>query len=174
MQKKNQPDAICKKNNLILDANVIFDLHVAQILGQVFRLDFNFITTDFIERELKSINPVILRSLGLQIVSLTGPQVAQISKLQQEYRQGPSANDLSAFIYARDNKIDLVTRDSGLWQVADNGGVTVHETPMLIQDLKDAGILSPEDAISCLESILRRLPVDRLDWRDIIRAWRKR
>jgi hypothetical protein len=100
--------------------------------------------------------------------------MAQIYKLQQEYRQGPSVSDLSAFIYARDNKIDLVTRDSGLWQVADNGGVIVHETPKLIQDLKDAGILSPEDAVSCLESILRRLPVDRLDWRDIIKAWRKR
>jgi|GEM_PF-4136797 len=161
-------------NQFVLDANIIFDLHEVGILGHIFRLGFGFVTTNLIEKELKSVNLVMLKGFGLKVVSISGTQVAEFYKLKQEYGNGPSPSDLSAFIYARDNGIDLITRDSGLWQVADNHGVVVHETPKLIQDMIDEGILDRSEAADYLERILRNHPVDRLDWRDMIKAWRKR
>lgn len=161
-------------DTFVLDANIMFDLHAVGMLGHIFRLDSGFVTTNLIEKELRSINLVMLRGFGLRVVSITGQQVAEVYDLKQKYRNGPSASDLSALIYARDSRIDLITRDSGLWQVAHDFDVTVHETPKLIQDMVDEGILDRNEAADCLERIQHKHPVDRLDWRDMIKAWRKR
>lgn len=175
MMQPRDPSGSGQPSNLfVLDANIIFDLHGVGILGHIFRLGSGFVTTDLIEKELKSINLVMLRGFGLRVVSLNGPQVAEVYRLKQEYRSSPSHNDLSAFVYARDNGIDLITRDGGLWQVANDCGVVVHETPKLIQDMVGEGILDCTEAADYLERILSKHPVDRLDWRDKIKAWRKR
>jgi hypothetical protein len=162
-----------KARSIVLDANIIFDLEKAEILGQIFRLDCQFITIDMIfTDELKSVNSTFLKKLGLKIVSITGSQTAEIYRLRSIY-PGPSKNDLAAFIYARDNRFDLATRDSALWQVADDHSVVVLETPEIIQNMVDEEIISRENAAKSLEIILKGLPVKRLHWQDQIKAWRK-
>ena len=162
------------KPPLVVDANIIFDLQCAGVLLLVFSLDYTFITTDLIENELKSVNPNILRSAGLKVHSLSGSQMAEAYKLHAEYRKGPSIKDISAFIYARDNNMTLATRDSGLWQVAADQNVPVKETHDLIRALVEADVLTYKEGAKALSKALARLPVQRLDWADLIKDWHKR
>lgn|GEM_PF-6278829 len=65
----------------VLDATLIFDLEAAQILSQIFYLKHCWVVTDFVEKELKTPNILMLKQLGLRVVTLTGDQIKDIDTL---------------------------------------------------------------------------------------------
>jgi rRNA-processing protein FCF1 len=158
----------------VLDATLIFDLEAAQILSQIFYLKHCWVVTDFVEKELKTPNILMLKQLGLRVVTLTGDQIKDIDTLAKNYI-GPSIPDLSCLVYARDNHIPLVTRDSALQQAARKEGVKVLDTHDLMVELVREGIIKPQVAADALELIQsQRLVRPRRDWTTLIKQWRKR
>ncbi|NLN75053.1 MAG: PIN domain-containing protein [Armatimonadetes bacterium] len=159
-------------NEIVLDSVFIFDFEAAQILGLIFRLKYRWVVTDFIERELKTSNLPLLKQMGLEVVALTPAQVEDIAGLAQCYI-GPSVPDLSCLVYARDNKIPLVTRDAALRRTACEQGVEVLDTHHILIELVDQEIINRQDAASALEEIQKKLRTRRSDWARLIQDWRQ-
>ena len=114
---------------------MLFDLDRAQVLGQVFRLDYELTTTDFVERELKTLQTGILKQLGLRVEGLAGTEVAEMYGLRRRY-SGPGHADLSALVYAKHAGCTLVTRDRPLADAARDEGVAVRDTLWLLIPLR--------------------------------------
>lgn len=160
-------------NRIALDSAFIFDFETAQILAQIFYLKHCWIVTDFIEKELKTSNMPFLKQLGLGVVTLTGDQVKDISTLAKSYKEA-SVPDLSCLVYARDNRIPLVTRDSALRRAARMEGVHVLDTHDVMVELVAQKIITPCEAADALEAVQNhRLLRPRSDWTALIRMWRK-
>lgn len=159
--------------HVALDAAFIFDLEAAQILAQIFYLKHEWIVTDFIERELKTPNLPVLKQLGLRVVGLTGSQVKDMHGLATSYIE-PSIPDLSCLVYARDNGIRLVTRDSALRRAARKEGVVVLDTHDVITELVAEHVITAQEAADALEFIQsQRLLKPRGDWTLLIKRWRE-
>lgn len=160
-------------NRIALDSAFIFDFETAQILAQIFYLKHCWIVTDFIEKELKTPNMPMLKQMGLGVVTLTGDQVRDIYALAKSYVE-PSVPDLSCLVYAKDNGIPLVTRDSALRRAARKEGVHVLDTHDVIVELVAQKIIAPHEAADALEAVQnQRLLRPRGDWTALIRMWRK-
>ncbi|MEN6520082.1 MAG: hypothetical protein ABFD46_02890 [Armatimonadota bacterium] len=149
-----------------------FDFDEAQILGQLFRLDHQYIVTDRIEKELKSLNVPMLKKFGFQSRELTGELITELVKLRARYT-GPGIADLSALVLARGYSYPLYTRDSLLQEAANLEGVVVRESHTLLEEMIDEGILKRAEAADALAVMNSRLLTTRLDWKDMIKKWRK-
>lgn len=160
-------------NEIALDSVFIFDFETAQVLSLIFYLECRWIVTDLIEKELKTPNVPALKQMGLNVVSLTPAQVKDIGALAQCYIE-PSVQDLSCLVYARDNNIPLVTRDSALRRAARKEGVRVLDSHDIMLKLVTQKIITPQAAADALEVIQkRRLRTPRSDWTKLINRWRK-
>jgi len=160
-------------NRIALDSAFIFDFETAQILAQIFYLKHCWVVTDFVERELKTPNMPMLKQLGLGVVTLTGDQVKDIYTLARSYIE-PSVPDLSCLVYARDNRIPFVTRDSALRRAARKEGVHVLDTHDVMVELVAQKIITPCEAADALEAVQNhRLLRPRGDWTALIRLWCK-
>jgi hypothetical protein len=160
--------------SIVLDANVVFDFDSVGYLGQMLRLNCNFHTTNLIEREIKSVSTTMLRACGLHVATLTGAQGSEMGKIRDEFRGGPSIQDVSAFIHARDNDYALATRDSGLWQVANETAVLVYQTHELLDMMISQELTSRSDAADILSRMNVRQPVKIQRWIDLIKTWRQK
>ena len=134
---------------------VFFDLHCADILAQIFRLDYTFLVPDAVAEELKSLKVERWQQLGLKVEEQSGDQVSLVERLRQIYKE-PSTRDLFALVLAHNFGCSLVTRDGELGKAARNEGVKVRHTLELIDELVPEGILSPPDAADALEEICRK------------------
>ena len=158
---------------IALDSAFIFDFETAQILAQIFYLKHQWIVTDFIEKELKTPNMPMLKQFGLGVVALTSDQVKDIYALANSYLE-PSIPDLSCLVYARDNNIPLITRDTALRRAARKEGVLVFDTHDVMVELVAQKIITPYEAADALESVQKqRLFKPRGDWTALIKLWRK-
>jgi rRNA-processing protein FCF1 len=171
-ERKNGVNGSDNCQRIVLDAAFIFDFETAQILALIFRLKHNWIITDFIEGELKTPHLPILKQLGLGVVTLTGNQVKDMHILAKQY-VGPSINDLSCLVFARDNGVPLVTRDSALKKAARDQGVSVQDSHDVLMELVYQKVISSQDAADALETIQNeRLSRPRSDWTRLIKQWR--
>lgn len=164
-----------KPPQLVMDTSVLRDLDCAEVLGLVFRLGYELLTTDLIEkrRELEPVRPEKLKRLGLKIRELPGPLVAQISTLRSKHA-GPSVQDLSALLLARQLGCPVVTRDGPLERACRAEQVSVHDTLWLLRKMVVAQIISETDAADALEVInTKRLRTPDPDWTTQIRRWRR-
>lgn len=159
-------------NGIALDSVFIFDFEAAQVLAQIFYLEYRWIVTDLIEKELKTPNVPVLKQMGLNVESLTSAQVRDIAALAKCYI-GPSVQDLSCLVCARDNNIPLVTRDSALRKAARKEGVRVLDTHDVMVELVEKKILNPQEAADALEVVQNRLRAPRSDWTKLINSWRR-
>lgn len=128
--------------------------------------------TDRIEKELKSLNVPMLKKFGLQSLELTGELITELVKLRARYT-GPGIADLSALVLARGYSYPLYTRDSLLQEAANLEGVVVRESHTLLEEMIDEGILKRAEAADALAVMNSRLLTTRLDWKDMIKKWRK-
>ena len=156
----------------VVDANVLIDLHIGGLLGEVFLLPLRLVAPDVVIAELQEPNGEKLIEDGLQSETLSGDQVLEVVSLRARHRH-VSANDLFALVLARALKATLVTGDRHLRQVAAQEGVEVHGTLWVLDEMVRLEVITPSQAAQALERMLaqeRRLP--RAEYKRRLRQWR--
>lgn len=151
---------------LVSDANIFIDFDVAGLIAQLFRLPHEIVVPDVLfEQELASRHPHLL-DLGLQVRSLTGPQVSETYHFQSKYRE-PSVNDLFALTLAKSLGCPLVTGDRRLRAAAEAEGLQLLGTLTLMEQLSLHSIV-PVDEIRSAYERMRRAG-RRLPWEEVQR-----
>ena len=155
----------------VVDANVLIDLHVGQLLANVSYLPCRVLVPDVVAAELIEPDGTRLAELGLEVHELSGDQVIEVMRLRAKYNQ-VSTNDLFALVLSKALVATLLTGDRHLRQVADQEGVAVHGTLWVLDELVRMQIINPTRAIAALKRMLgqrRRLPLAQCEQR--FRLW---
>lgn len=148
------------RSRYAIDTNVLIDFHKGGLLEQLFTLEAEFCTTDFVFAEQFDPSGDLLHSYGLQVMSLLPEQVVEIVELRREAKR-TSVQDLSTFVLARDMGICLLTGDGALRALARRRAVEVHGTLWLLDMIVEQGVVESACAASALEAMMengRRLP----------------
>lgn len=145
---------------LVADTNIWIDLENGEILADVFRLPYQFFTTDFVVEEFIRPGWVTLQDLGLQTYSLEPEYILELIRLRQIHRQ-LSAVDLAALLLARALDASLVTGDRRLNELAKAQGVPVHGVLWILDEMVIHHVLTATQAAIALREMLdqgARLP----------------
>ena len=145
---------------LVTDTNIWIDLENGKILAEVFRLPYQFFTTDFAVEELIHPQWATLHDLGLQIQGLEPEYVLELVRLRQIHRQ-LSAIDLAALLLAMAMDASLVTGDRRLNELAKAQGLPVHGVLWIIDEMVIHQILTENQAAIAIREMLdhgARLP----------------
>lgn len=154
----------------IIDANIIFDFVVGGILEALFRLEYKFVSTDFVIYEIKSIEQSELERYGLEVVELPEAMISEIYRLRSENR-ALSIEDLSLLVFAKYNPESiLVSGDGPLRRKAQHEKIEFHGTLWLLDQIVVHGIIQAAEAATALQLMEeRRLPPD--EYRDRLQQW---
>jgi hypothetical protein len=145
---------------LVTDTNIWIDLENGKILADVFRLPYQFFTTDFAVDECIHPGWARLQDLGLQTYGLESEYVLELIRLRQIHRQ-LSAIDLAALLLARALDTSLVTGDRRLNELAKAQGVPVHGVLWILDEMTTHHVLTANQAAIALREMLdqgARLP----------------
>lgn len=145
---------------LVADTNIWIDLENGEILADVFRLPYQFFTTDFVVEEFIRPGWATLQYLGLQTYSLEPEYILELIRLRQIHRQ-LSAVDLAALLLARALDASLVTGDRRLNELAKAQGVPVHGVLWILDEMVIHHVLTATQAAIALREMLdqgARLP----------------
>lgn len=170
------------KENLILsnpqfyvvDTNTIFDLHYGKLLQIAFRLPCKFVITSFIIRELRNPPFHTLSSMGLLVEKLNPDEVKELLEMMGRY-EGPSYQDISVLILAKNKNTVLITGDEALRRAAADNSVDCHGTCWLIDYLAHQSLITFSDAIAAYDLIRknrRNPPFD--ECKALLTTWRQR
>lgn len=158
----------------VLDTNVVIDFDTGGCLDALFALPLVLTVPDIIiADEYLSVDAEHLKALGLQVDSLTGPQVMDIIALGQQYVR-PSRYDLAAYVLARDLSAILLTGDGSLRTLAKTTGVDCHGTLWLLDHIVSGGIAPAPQMAAALQRMLdsgSRLPKAACDQR--LKRWQR-
>lgn len=145
----------------ILDTNVLIDLHISGVLGNIFGLPYEFASPDLILEELEVPAGSDLLRMGLQIVELSGEEVLYVEELAGHHL-GISVRDLFALVAAVSRSTILITGDHQLRRLAETKhSLKVHGTLWLLDEMVKNNILHPRLAAQALNKMLKagsRLP----------------
>ena len=145
---------------LVTDTNIWIDLENGKILADVFRLPYQFFTTDFAVEEFIHPGWAQLHDLGLKTHGLEPKYVLELVRLRQIHRQ-LSAIDLAALLLARALDASLVTGDRRLNELAKAQGVPVHGVLWILDEMVIHHVLTENQAAIALREMLdkgARLP----------------
>ncbi|NPV74763.1 MAG: type II toxin-antitoxin system VapC family toxin [Anaerolineae bacterium] len=145
---------------LVTDTNIWVDLENGKILADVFRLPYQFFTTDFAVEEFIHPRWATLQVLGLQTHGLEPEYILELIRLRQLHRQ-LSAIDLAALLLARALGASLVTGDRRLNELAKAQGVPVHGVLWILDEMVIHHVLTSNQAAIALRKMLdqgARLP----------------
>lgn len=145
---------------LVTDTNIWIDLDNGRILADVFRLPYEFITTDFAVEEFIRPGWATLQELGLQTHGLEPDNVLELTELSQNHRQ-LSTIDLAAFLLARALNASLVTGDRRLNELAKVQRIPVHGVLWILDEMVIHHVLIANQAAIALRKMLdqgARLP----------------
>ncbi|KXS52674.1 MAG: Uncharacterized protein AWU57_2939 [Marinobacter sp. T13-3] len=81
---------------LVSDTNIWIDLHHSNLLENVFQLPHQFVTTDFVWRELRKPPGVQLEDLGLTVEVINGEETLELFGLKQTLNNSSLA-DISCY-----------------------------------------------------------------------------
>lgn len=109
---------------LVSDTNIWIDLHRSDLLGTVFELPHQFITTDFVWRELHKPPGQQLTDLGLAIATISGEETQELLQLRQSLNNSSLA-DVSCYFVARERGWTLLTKDGALRKSGRQGQLEV-------------------------------------------------
>jgi predicted nucleic acid-binding protein len=149
---------------LVSDTSVLIDLERGNLLQTTFKLSVPLAVPDVLyERELRANNGEVLRTLGLQVLSLSDAEVS----LAQEYlgrARSLSIPDAFALALAKSGGHMLVCADRALKELADAEAVECHGLFWILDQIVEAGLLTPKRLRAALETIAGhprcRLPKD--------------
>jgi predicted nucleic acid-binding protein len=145
---------------LVTDTNIWIDLENGKILADVFRLPYQFFTTDFAVEEHIHPGWAALQELGLKTHDLEPENILELVHLRQIYRQ-LSAVDLAALLLAKALEASLVTGDRRLNELAKAQGLTVHGVLWILDEMLIHQVLTASQAAIALRKMLAhgaRLP----------------
>ncbi|RME83844.1 MAG: type II toxin-antitoxin system VapC family toxin [Caldilineae bacterium] len=149
---------------LVVDTNILIDLHRGEVIEACFRLPFRFLIPDVIAAECKTPPASMLIAQGwLEEVTFSGEEVAQVVAWAAQWPR-VSVNDFFALLAAMREQAILLTGDKALRRVARRHGVDVHGIFWLLEQMVvHYQILSPSNAAQALRSMRMhgsRLPND--------------
>jgi predicted nucleic acid-binding protein len=145
---------------LVTDTNIWIDLENSKILAGVFRLPYQFFTTDFAVEEFIYPGWATLQDLGLQTHDLEPEYMLELFLLRQIHRQ-LSTVDLAALLLARALGASLVTGDRRLNELAKAQGLAVHGVLWILDEMVIHQVLTANQAAIALREMLdqgARLP----------------
>jgi len=145
---------------LVTDTNIWIDLENGKILADVFRLPYQFFTTDFAVEEFIDPKWATLQDLGLQTHELEPEYMPELVQLRQIHHQ-LSVIDLAALLLARALDASLVTGDRRLNELAKVQGVPVHGVLWILDEMVILHVLTENQAAIALREMLdqgARLP----------------
>jgi len=137
----------------VTDSNIWIDLHHGNVITHVFKLPYQFITTDFICEELKQPAGADLVSLGLERRVLGPDLVLDMIEMIHNHPR-PSRIDISGLVLARHLKIPLLSGDGDLRKAAGREGVRMHGKLFLLDKMVDYRIIKPIEASQALSRML--------------------
>jgi predicted nucleic acid-binding protein len=157
----------------VLDTSVAIDLDEGACLEAIFGLPWQFAVPDvLLAAEYLSLDAGQLVASGLAVQNLSGEQVLAVVALRQQHPR-LSANDLFAYVLARDLDATLLTGDGNLRALAEATGVSCHGTLWLLDELVHHELLPPDEAADALMRMLAggsRLPATECSRR--LGSWR--
>ena len=145
---------------LVTDTNIWIDLENGKILAEVFRLPYQFFTTDFAVEEFIHPGWAKLQDLGLQTHDLEPEYILELVRLRQIHHH-LSAIDLAALLLAKALDASLVTGDRRLNELAKAQGVPVHGVLWILDEMVIHHVLTETQAAVALREMLdqgARLP----------------
>lgn len=158
---------------LVSDTNIWIDLHRCTLLETVFKLPHQFVTTEFVWRELRKPPGQQLTDLGLTIEALSSDETLQLFDLKQSLKNSSLA-DVSCYFVARDRGWTLLTNDGALRKSGHQAKLDVRGVLWILDELELHQVLSPAELASALTSMLdagARLPDGECTKR--LTYWRK-
>jgi len=158
---------------LVSDTNIWIDLHRCNLLETVFELPHQFVTTEFVWRELRKPPGQQLTDLGLTIEALSRSETLQLFDLKQSLNNSSLA-DVSCYFVARERGWTLLTNDGDLRKSGHQAELDVRGVLWILDELEFHRVLSPAKLASALASMLysgARLPDEECDKR--LTKWRK-
>ena len=158
---------------LVSDTNIWIDLHHSNLLEWVFRLPHQFVTTDFVWRELQKPPGQQLTDLGLSIEALSGLETMELFNLIPTLNNSSLA-DVSCYFVAKERGWTLLTNDGALRKSGQRASLDVRGVLWILDELEKHQFLSPNDlfmAITAMREAGARLPEDECQNR--MARWRK-
>ncbi|SHG28293.1 protein of unknown function [Microbulbifer donghaiensis] len=156
---------------LVSDTNIWIDLHHGGLLELVFQLPFEFVTTDFVQNELRQPPGADLVNLGLQVVELSGQEVAGLYALKGKLGNSSLA-DVSCYYVADKQGWTLLTGDGALRKSGKAAKLDVRGTLWLMDQLFERNLIDSQHLAESLQAIRdcgARLPDHECEAR--IEAW---
>ncbi len=162
----------------INDANILIDLMKIDLIDEFFRLDFEFITTNFIiaefemEEQQNLINELI-RKKKLYIYNLSFDELTDIQSIKFRSSKKLSFEDCSVWYLAKKKNAILLTGDNLLRKKAINDGVSVNGILFVIDYLIENEIITKQLAFEKLKKLLSlnaRLPKNECEIR--LNTWK--
>ena len=156
----------------VVDANVLIDLHLSELLRELFNLSLELVAPDVVIAELLQPDAEEVLSYGLRQAELSGQQVEEVASLRAQYRR-LSASDLSAFVLARSLNGTLLTNEGPLRRLAQQEELPVHGTLWLLDRMVESDVVPPGRAAEALKRMLScgsRLP--RAECKKCFQRWK--
>ena len=136
---------------LVSDTSILVDLERGSLLEASFRLPFRFSVPDLLyERELKNWGGEELIRLGLSVEELDGDGVQRALAYRQ---QAPALSLPDCFALAQTRSWVLLSGDSALRQLAVAEVVECHGVLWLLDQLRDAAVVSIRELYDGLTAI---------------------
>ncbi|WP_288353658.1 type II toxin-antitoxin system VapC family toxin [uncultured Marinobacter sp.] len=158
---------------LVSDTNIWIDLHHSNLLEKVFQLPHQFVTTDFVWRELRIPPGHHLKELGLAVEALSGNETMELFDLRQALNNSSLA-DVSCYFVARERGWTLLTNDGALRKSGQRASLDVRGVLWILDELEQHQVLPPNSlftALSTMREAGARLPEDECQNR--LARWRK-
>ena len=143
------------RSRLIVDTNVLIDMHRGGIVEGFFKLPHEFTSPDVIIAELENPPGSWLEGLGLQSAELAGEQILEVEFIWT-HNLDIAANDVFAMVLAIHEQIPLLTGDSRLRRLAAKHNVPVHGTLWVLDEMVKLTILTKRQAAKALRLMLER------------------
>ncbi|MCZ4283562.1 type II toxin-antitoxin system VapC family toxin [Marinobacter salarius] len=157
---------------LVSDTNIWIDLHHSNLLEKVFQLPHQFVTTDFVWRELRKPPGAQLKDLGLTIEGISGDETLELFGLKQTLNNSSLA-DVSCYFMARERGWTLLTNDGALRKSGRRASLDVRGVLWILDELEHHQVLPPAELFNALTAMLNagaRLPEDECNKR--LARWR--
>jgi predicted nucleic acid-binding protein len=148
------------RSRLIVDTNVLIDLHSGGIVEQFFALPYEFVSPDVIIEESEEPDGKELERQGLIRAELSSDGVLEVEFLW-EHNLEIAVNDIFALVLASHEALPLLTGDRRLRNLADKHRVPVHGTLWVLDEMVKHNVLTKGQAAHALQLMLdknSRLP----------------
>ena len=145
----------------INDASIIIDLIELELIEFLFKLDYLFITSDFIVNEISRIEQksVLSEYINKQLIiaDIPGEAMPDLFKLSTDFRE-LSIPDCSVLFLAKVHSAIVLTNDKPLRKAAQVLNMEYHGTLWILEQLVDTLLIQNQTAIEKLNVLIQMNP----------------